>query len=201
MPYDAGKAWRRAFIYFAVCWLIAVPTEAFALLSVRVAAIDGLWWWGTGIGLIVSFVGYWIIWPMGTTTSGRMLHAGWASLFGVTWGVSEGVLLISVWAVVDDLVSPEWLAVALSFLLFGGLSAVWHARYWDVRIAPVHNIPEWDRVKVALVHSPFLLIVLVHIARYGQGRVAVAMYTVALVGASIAMRFPPPVDSAIGSRP
>jgi hypothetical protein len=151
--------------------------------------------------LIVSFVGYWIIWPMGTVTAGRALHTGWAASFGVVWGVSEGALLVAFWTVVDDLVAPDWLAVTICFLLFGGLSAVWHERYWDVKVAPPHNIPEWDRVKIAFVHSPFLLVVLVHLARYGQGRVAVSAYAIALVGASIAMRFPPPIDRPIGSLP
>ncbi len=99
MPYDAGKAWLRATIYFAACWLIAVPTEAFTLLGVRVTAVDGLWWWATGIALVVAVVGYWVVWPMGTTTNGRELRLGWAALFGVIWGASEGVLLIAAWTV------------------------------------------------------------------------------------------------------
>lgn len=200
MPYHAGRAWLRAILYFAACWLIAVPTDTLALLRTPVTSIDGLWWPATVIALVVSFVGYWIIWPMGTHTGGRPLHAAWASLFGVAWGVSEGILLIAVWTVIDELVPADWLAVTICFLLFGGLSAVWHTLYWDVRVAPEHNVPDWDRRKVAFVHSPFLLVVLLHLARYGQGRVAVASYTVALVGASIAMRFPPPFDSRIGSR-
>ncbi len=200
MSFAAGRAWLRALVYFVVCWLLAAATDATSLVGNRVRAVDGLWWWATGVVLVVAFVGYWVIWPMGTITRGRVLHTGWASLFGVAWGVSEGALLIAVWTVIDDLVSTAWLAVTICFLLFGGLTAVWHALYWDVRVAPEHNIAEWDRVKVAFVHAPFLVVVIVHLARYGQGRVVIAAYAVALVGASIAMRFPPPFDRRIGSR-
>ena len=201
MSYHAGAAWLRASVYFAACWVAAVATDATTLLGSRIRAVDGPWWWTTAIVLALSIVGYWIIWPMGTATHGRVFHRGWASLFGVAWGVSEGALLIALWAVIDDFVAVAWLAVTICFLIFGGSSAAWHALYWDVRVAPPHNIPEWDRVKVAFVHAPFLLVVLAHLARYGQGRVVMAAYVMALVGASIAMRFPPPVERSIGSPP
>ena len=43
------------------------------------------------------FVGYWIVWPIGTLPHGRRVIVPDTVIFGVLWGVSEGLLFGSVW--------------------------------------------------------------------------------------------------------
>jgi hypothetical protein len=192
MPHDPRRAWLRALAYFTMCWALALGAGAEAYLVTTIGAVDAAWWWLTGAGLAWAVVGYWIIWPMGTRTYGRPIRPLWVAVFGVLWGASEGMLLLTAWSLIARLDGPPGLTIALSVLATGGFLGLWHALYWDVHVAPEHNIPEWNARKVLLVHFPFLLLALTHLTRYEQGIPFVAMQVVALLGATTAMRFPAP---------
>ena len=192
-PTPVRVRWRRALVYFVTCWLIA-------LAVVRVVqpepgrAFHGSWWSATAGVFVVAIVAYWVIWPKGTTSNCRPLHPIWALVFGLLWGASEGALAWAVWLMIDEPLTNAALVYFLSFLTIGGGSALWHAIYWDRKIVPEHNIADWNRRKVILVHVPFLVAAIGHLQIYRQPVVFVAAYVVALVGASVAIRMPPPLQ-------
>jgi hypothetical protein len=90
-----------------------------------------------------------------------------------------------------------WLALAEritlpEILLLSAFQGVWHAAYWDVHVAPEHNVPEWNLRKVVLCHVPNLLATLTFYAVSGSAVWFVVLQTVSLVLSATAMRFPRP---------
>ncbi len=188
-----ATAWRRALIYFAVCWLVAWASGALAALPGAVLPGDVGWLRWTLLGLVVVIVGYWVIWPKGTLTHGRPLRV-WAVLaFGLAWGISEGLLFVSVWTVAERWLPWGW-ALGASLLTIGTFLGVWHAKYWDLKVAPEHNIESWNLRKVLFVHVPNLAVTLPYLATFGSGAVYVGLQTLGLLGATWAMHFPAPSD-------
>ena len=84
--------------------------------------------------------------------------------------------------------------VAVSFLVIATFTGTWHQFFWDIYVAPIHNIPEWNLRKVLFVHTPNLVLSLSLLTLFGSGSIVVAAQVVALVGSSIFMRFPAPTD-------
>lgn len=192
-PYDVGLAWRRAIVYAVACLLIGGATGVLGDIvtepPVSAAQCAEPWWWlWTTACLAVVVVGYWVVWPMGTLTHGRPLVPS-ATLFGLMWGIAEGVLFASVWAVADDL-AGRWVAVALTFVVLSAYLGLWHQLYWDIKVSPDHNIAEWNARKVVLVHVPNLLVTLPYLAVTGSVGLFVLFQTIGLVGSARAMHFP-----------
>lgn len=195
MTYDARAAWHRAGIYFAVCLGLSAISGVLGRLFdepiVRAGQTSNPAWVALALASIaVVAVAYLVVWPRGTLTHGRALHLPSVLLFGALWGVCEGQLLLAMWSVADRLVTPDWFVVTISFVLISTWLGVWHARYWDIQVAPEHNIPEWNLRKVAFAHTPNLLVSLTFLTLYENLAIFLALQTFALMASTSVMRFP-----------
>lgn len=194
--YNPRLAWVRAFVYFAVCWLIGWATGSLPLVFQTTLFTVKHWespWWllFTIVCFCVILIGYGVIWPKGTLTHGRGLNITAVTLFGLSWGISEGLLFVSIWLLISRLMAADWLVTVLSLILLGSFKGLWHALYWDKHIAPEHNIPKWNLRKVLLVHVPNLIVTLTYLTLYENVAIFVLLQTTALVLSTFVMRFPP----------
>ena len=178
--------WRRAAGYFAACLVVsALSGVLFDLGDISAAVLPTV-----GCLLVVT-VAYGVVWPMGTFTLDRPRDPV-SALFGVVWGFCEAQLLLSVYVLVEQLGLSRLWTVLLAFVLLSGFQGGWHAAYWDVKVAPEHNIPEWNLRKVVLCHVPNLAATPTHYAVYRSAFWFVVFQVVALTLSSMAMRFPRP---------
>jgi NAD(P)-dependent dehydrogenase (short-subunit alcohol dehydrogenase family) len=67
---------------------------------------------------------------------------------------------------------------------------LWHALYWDVHIAPEHNIIEWNIKKVMWAHNPNVILTAIYLTAWENLAIFVLLQTVALFVSSLAMPFP-----------
>jgi hypothetical protein len=190
---------------FAIWWLSAMLVGRIAPIDpISVAFAPGWWsvepgsqllWYGLfALMFTVATVGYWFVWPMGTRSHGRPLHRWWGGAFGLVWGLSEALLYVTVWSLIRSIVDSDWTVLASSFVLIALATGGWHQMFWDRYVAPVHNAAEWNVRKVLLVHMPFLFVSLTFITLFESGLLFIAAQVIALIGSSIAMRFPSPFD-------
>jgi len=194
--YDAKSAWMRAGLYFCACFILSWATGALsAVLSAPLATPENLadpaWIAFTALCFIVEFVGYYLIWPKGTLTHGRELHLPTILLFGWLWGISEAQLFLSVWAVTDWLIASKLIVAIVTFIILSAFIGLWHALYWDIYVAPEHNIAEWNSRKVLFAHIPNLVVTLTYLAVYGNFGMFILFQTFSLLGSTYFMRFPP----------
>lgn len=193
--YSVELGWLRAGIYFAACFLISWYAGVLPrLLSqpwATAAQLQDVGWWAfTALCLLVEFVGYYIIWPRGTLTHGRALHWPTVLVFGLLWGLSEGQLFVSVWAVAQMFTNNPLIVGIVTFVVLSAFIGLWHALYWDIYVAPEHNIAEWNGRKVLFAHIPNLVITLIYLAVHDNWALMVLFQTVALLGSTYFMRFP-----------
>lgn len=199
--YDVGAAWLRAGAAFAAAWAIAALAGVFGTLRATPLILVGqasqpVWWaWTVGCVMLIA-AGYWVVWPMGTLRHGRSVVYPDTVLFGVVWGLSEGLLFASVWLTAVRVFGRTGMGalwtVVVTFVVLSGFIAVWHDRYWDVHVAPEHNIPEWNPRKVAFVHTPNLVLTTIYVTLFGNVAVWVGLQALALSGAALFMAFPSP---------
>ncbi len=201
--YDPVAAWLRAFTYFALCWAVGFASGGVATIAAAPWLEPGqteswLWWLLTGIVFGIATIGYWVVWARGTRPHGRRVSWPETPLFGLVWGVSEGVLLASVWVVltrlwrglVGDGTLSDALVVASAILVLSLWIALWHALYWDIHISPEHNIVEWNLIKVAAVHTPNVVFSICWLTAWEDIRLFVVAQTIALLGSAMTMPFP-----------
>ena len=188
--HTAGLAWRRGLVYLVACLVFGAFAEVFTSLATPVGdlGVVRFWLW-TAACVAVILVGYWVIWPLGTLTHGRPLVPS-ATVFGVLWGLAEGVLFAGVWLLSDRWLPSTVLAVGVTFVVLSAYLGLWHQFYWDLKVSPEHNIEEWNARKVLLVHIPNLAVTLPYLAVTDAVGVFVALQTLGLVGAARAMHFP-----------
>jgi len=192
--YDNHLAWLRACIYFLICIslssasgvmekLVTDPWGASSLSSVA-------WIGSTGVYLAIIVYGYWIYWPRGTYTQGRRVY--WPFFpFALTLAFCEAQLLLVFWALFEMTgLSTLWVA-ALTFVA-GTLSYPWHMHYWDMYVAPAHNILEWNGRKAMVAHIPNSTVAIVYFAGFESVAIHIMMQALAFVAACYFMRFPPP---------
>ena len=147
---------------------------------------------GAGDGL--HPVCLWLPLAHGTLSHGRPLRIPVAVVFGVTWGLAQGQLALSVYTWIEGLgLSRQW-NVAIMFVAYSAFTAAWHSRFWDIHIAPDHNVREWNLRKVLMAHTPFLLLCILHLAIFGNQLLFVAWHVLALTACAWAMHFPAPWD-------
>jgi hypothetical protein len=199
--YNARLAWLRAGVYFGaglcLSWLTGVLDAVLQRpLFTAEQLADPAWVTFTLVCIGIEVLGYWVIWPRGTRTYGRPLHWPTVLGFGLVWGVCEAQLLLSLWAIVEKFVTARWLVVGLAFLIIAAFIGLWHTLYWDIYVAPDHNIPEWNLKKVLFAHTPNIICTLIYLALYGNAGMFVIFQTIALVGSTLFMRFPPLTSSA-----
>lgn len=195
--YNPQLAWYRAGIYFCACFIISWATGVFkTLLHTPLATPDQLanpvWLGFTALCILVEIIAYGVIWPKGTVTLGRRLHWPAVLFIGVVWGLSEGQLFLSFWAVAEQFnLSVVWVAI-ITFIAISLFNGLWHSLYWDIHVAPEHNIVEWNGKKVLFAHIPNLVITLIYLATQGNAMLFVLFQTISLLLSTYFMRFPPP---------
>jgi hypothetical protein len=194
--YDPRSAWLRAVIYFVICFAIAHFTGALALvLSQPLASADNLhdvrWVLFTLLCIAVEVWGYVYLWPRGTLTHGRQLYWSVVLTFGLLWGLSEGLLFLSVFVLTSQWIASKLLVWIISFSVISTFLGLWHQFYWDIYVAPEHNILEWNIKKVLYAHIPNIVITLTYLSLYGNAGIFVLCQTFALVTSTYFMRFPP----------
>ena len=197
--YNARHAWLRAGAYFAIgCaagWYFGIVRKIVAEPFVTVPQLGSATWWGLSIfvSVYVLFAYGWY-WPRGTVTHGRprRLFAGF--IFGGLWGFCQGLLMLAVYALIVSFDYSTVFNVVLMFLVWSTWTALWHSRYWDIKIAPEHNIAEWNLRKVLVAHAPFLLLCVTHYALFSNAALYVLWQVIALTASTLAMRFPAPHD-------
>ena len=196
--YDPKAAWLRALSYFAACWAIACATGALSTILSNPIVFPGQtsqvgWWAFTILVIAVIFVGYWILWPLGTLAHGRRVTVD-TVVFGVLWGASEGLLFASVWAFFERLLRDLalgglWVGLA-TIVVLAAFIGLWHALYWDIHVAPEHNIAEWNIRKVAFAHNPNVILSTTYVTLYGNLAIYAGLQFLALFGSTMFMRFP-----------
>ncbi len=194
--YDSRRAWLRAAIYFVVCFMIAHFTGALALvLNQPLASAEDLrdvrWIFFTLLCVAVEVWGYVYLWPRGTLTHGRQLYWSVVLTFGLVWGLSEGLLFLSVFVLASKFIVSKIVVGLVSFTLISMFLGLWHQFYWDIYVAPEHNILEWNIKKVLYGHIPNIVITLTYLSMYGNAGIFVLCQTFALVASTYFMRFPP----------
>lgn len=196
--YSPRSAWRRALIYFSCCFAVAGATGVLRQLA---AAAPTLRLGSSGVETLVGIAvlaqllfAYGYFWPRGTTHQNRpqrrLLQAG----FGLLWGTAQAVMMLSMFSLLEALLANRLATAAATFFLTATLTGYWHGRYWDIRVAPDHNVREWNLRKVLLAHAPFLMFTLLHYALTANAYMFVAAHALALMASSLVMRFPAPWD-------
>ena len=62
----------------------------------------------------------------------------------------------------DILFNSRWLTAVAAFAFIASYQGLWHRFYWDIKVAPPHNIPEWNVRKILFAHGPNLVVTLAH---------------------------------------
>lgn len=194
--YSPPLAWMRAALYFSVVlalsWLAGVVQ---VVLHSPLATADDVanpgWWSGLALCIAAVIWGYVVWWPRGTLTYDRKLYPVTQALFGLTWGSCSALLLLSLWAVVEEFGFSRWITFAVVLFFQSGFSQIYQSGWWDIHVSPPHNIRAWNARKVLFGHLPFMLVTLSHFALFGDAAVFVLLFAAAMACSVIAMRFPP----------
>lgn len=194
--YRADLAWLRAGIFFCSCFIIAWFLGVFqTLVNTSLISSENLnnpvWHIYTIACILVEIIAYFVIWSKGTLTHGRPLVLAAIIPFGLLWGISQGIVFLSFWALLELFVTSKLILVILTFIACSTFQGLWHSQYWDIYVSPEHNIPEWNIKKVLFAHIPNLLITLPYLAIYGNAGLFVLFQTIALLGSAYFMHFPP----------
>lgn len=197
-PADAWtprSAWLRAFQYFGLaCALGYVCGVWSALFSKGLihSSVAGslLWWILTSSWLAQVLIAYTVIWPKGTFTADRRAYPVVSTVYGVCWGVFHSQTFLTIWALIElSGLDRLWVAL-LAFTVISAFNGLWHARYWDVKVSPPHNIEEWNTRKIVFCHVPNLVLGLTHLALFEDVLLFVAVQSFALTASAYVMRFP-----------
>ena len=197
--WSPAAAWNRAAIYFCYCLLVADLTGALdALLSSPLAfsgQLDSATWWAATLGVTGFMVwAYWIYWYRNTLQFGRSLQVLPQLAYGLAWGITTGVYMLSFWHIADWLTGSYHAAVTwlIAYAMIGAWQALWMDLVWDVWVSPEHDTPQAKKDKVPRTHVPNMTLCLAHFALFGNYWIFVGWQTIALTAASFGMRMPPP---------
>jgi hypothetical protein len=202
--YDSGLAWLRALMYFCVCLLLSWATGVFTALVnspivTNPAQLENPVWRGALI-IILAFqlYAYFRIWPAGTFHLNRPKYVVPAFIFALLWGFCEAQLFLVFWSLIEMTgLDRIWVGI-LTYFAVGLFYAPWHPKYWDIYVAPEHNIKIWDMKKVIRCHTPNMVLGLVFLGFFESVPIYVAMNTLCLIGSTYYMRFPAPWDKQAG---
>lgn len=195
--YNARGAWLRASVFFTACLLVSAYFGVLQRLFSEPLVANGQLGDSTWrvLTLVVSaqvVFGYFYFWPKGTVTHGRPRRLFAGIVFGFLWGFCQGQLML----VTYDLIATAGLSAAINvglmFVVWSVWAALWQSRYWDIKIAPEHNIAAWNLRKVLIVHVPFLLLCVSHYALFGNTGLFIFWQILALTASTLVMRFPAP---------
>jgi NAD(P)-dependent dehydrogenase (short-subunit alcohol dehydrogenase family) len=197
--YDTRAAWLRAVMAFSYMWSLAAAAGTLSTLRGNPLvfpgqASDPAWLAATAACVLVVAVGYFVIWPIDTRAHGRRVVVPDTLVFGIVWGVSEGLLYATVWLLAHRALGGVWagglwtvLVVVTAMSVFSGL---WHSLWWDVHVAPEHNVIDGNLRKVLLVHTPNLVLCTTYVTLYENLGIYVLLEALALFGSAVSMPFP-----------
>jgi hypothetical protein len=193
--YSPRLAWIRGGIYFTSGFILSILTGVLpTLISKPIATAEQIsnivWWLFTFLCVAVIYFAYFYLWPRGTLTHGRELHLPQVLFFGLFWGLGEGQVFLSAWAVTEKFIGNVWLTALVTFLIVGTFKGLWQSQYWDIYVAPEHNIPEWNLKKVLFGHIPNLIFTLSYLAVFGNALIFLLLQTAGLMYMTYRMRFP-----------
>ena len=212
MVHSPPMAWLRAGIYFCFVMIFSWVTGVFKIvvqspLVTSEQTADPIWnvaLAGCCAIVIWAYV-YW--WPRGTLTHGRKLYLVPTVLYGLGWGTAAGLLMLSIYSILETFQFPGLVNAVLLILVFSVYNMNYQLGWWDIHVSPPHNIRATNNGKVLLAHNPFLLSALAFFVIYGNAGLFVILNATALCASAIALRVPPfwekdggPVsmDTAIG---
>lgn len=192
-------AWMRGGIYFTSSFIISILTGVLPALTNKPVVTsenlaDPFWWIFTLASAGVIYFAYFYLWPKGTLTHGRELHLPSVLTFGLLWGLSEGQIFLSIWSVLEKFIVNPWFVALTAFLNIGMFKGLWQSQYWDIHVAPEHNIPEWNLKKVLFGHIPNLICTLSYLAVFGNALIFLLLQTAGLMYMTYRMRFPAITD-------
>ena len=193
--YSPRLAWIRGGLYFTSGFILSILTGVLpALVSKPIGTreqVSNLYWWlFTLLCVGVIYFAYFYLWVKGTLTHGRELHLPQVLFFGLFWGLGEGQVFLSAWAVTEKFIGNVWVTALVTFLIVGTFKGLWQSQYWDIHVAPEHNIPEWNLKKVLFGHIPNLICTLSYLAVFGNALIFLLLQTAGLMYMTYRMRFP-----------
>jgi hypothetical protein len=193
--YSPRLAWIRGGMYFTGGFILSILTGVLpTLISQPIATAEQVsslyWWFFTFLCAGVIYFAYFYLWVKGTLTHGRELRLPQVLVFGLFWGLGEGQVILSAWAVTEKFIGNVWLTALVTFLIVGTFKGLWQSQYWDIYVAPEHNIPEWNLKKVLLGHIPNLICTLSYLAAFGNALIFLLLQTAGLMYMTYRMRFP-----------
>ena len=194
--YSPKLAWLRAWLYYSFVIVFSWVTGVLGVVVSTPLIPEGrledtTWLIVVSACWIIAVWGYVYWWPRGTLTHGRQLYLVPAALHGIFWGLSAGLLYLSIYAVLEQFGFP---GIVNALLLIGILSVYsinYQVGWWDIYVSPPHNLRKTNNGKVALAHQPFLIATLTLLVMYGDASMYVLLSTFAMTCSAIAMRFPP----------
>ncbi len=187
--------WLRAVSYISLCWLISLATGTFRRIveapPVTSSQLHNPAWWAWTIAAVgVILVGYWVIWARWTLHFDRPKRRAVQLLFGLLWGSGSGQLFVAIHDLFSRTTWPAWVIWLAAWSAIGAWQGVFQDVGWDVWVAPEHDTPWSIKRKVPASHIPNVTVTLTYLALYGNRLLFVGLQALALVAASIFMRFP-----------
>ncbi len=197
--YDSKKAWTIAAGWFVVCIATAVVSGALGVVLASPPATPGqrgdpTWLAATLTVTAYVLFAYGYYWPKGTESRGRPLRPAWTLLFGLLWGISQGLLMLSIFLWLGRAGLTGAVLGIVMFIVYSAFAGLWQSRFWDIHVSPPHNIEAWNLRKVLVCHVPFLVLALIHLTVWGNAAIFVGWQVVALLLSSWVMHFPAPGD-------
>jgi hypothetical protein len=194
--HSPGLAWMRGGLYFCFAYIFSwttgvLSTVVHSPLATRAELQEPGW---IALMLFCSAVAIWSYcfwWPRGTLTHGRKLYFLPTIVFGLLWGISVGLIHLSVFAIVEEFGFSRWVTALLVYALLSAYSLNIQLGWWDIYVSPPHNIRATNSGKVLFAHTPFLISTLTFFTIYGNAGIFVLFSGFAMAACAIAMRFPP----------
>ncbi|MFQ5635215.1 MAG: hypothetical protein ACE5G3_07780 [Gammaproteobacteria bacterium] len=212
MVHSPAMAWLRAGVFFCFALIFSWVAGVFKIVVTTPLARSGqpsdpLWIASLALCLVVVAWAYVYWWPRGTKTHGRKLYVVPTVLYGLAWGVSVGLLYLSMYSIIEVFQFPRLVNAFLLVALLSVYNMNYQLGWWDIHVSPPHNIRATNAGKVMFAHQPFLIASLSFLLVYENVGLYVVLNALALCASAVAMRFPPfwapdggPVsmDTAIG---
>ncbi len=188
--------WLRALIVFCVCfilsWVTGTMDKILANPFVTQEQLQSTTWIiFTAVCFIFVFIAYWIVWASMTLQFERKRYWVTQICFGLVWGAATSQVFLVIWNACGMLGLPMWGRWILGYALLSAFMGFWQDLYWDVWVVPEHDTPRSLKLKVICSHVPNMTLCLTYLAIYDNQWIFIMLQTMALLGASIFLRFPP----------
>ena len=188
--------WIRALIVFCVCfilsWVTGTMDKILANPFVTQEQLQSTTWIiFTAVCFVFIFIAYWIVWASMTITFNRKRYLVTQICFGLVWGAATSQVFLVIWNFAGIFDWPMWGRWILGYVLLSAFMGLWQDLYWDVYVVPEHDTPRSLKLKTICSHIPNMTLCLTYLAIYDNQLIFIMLQTMALLGASIFLRFPP----------